>query len=274
MPRTGGRAPNAAAPRALAPQRRADAGRVHGMLWRRRTVWLPTLWGALLMLALAAAAAMALGLVAYDLLAPSAPARGRDGGGARTLVVEGFMSPAELDQVIVTLRVARYERVLTTGGPIEQWPGVASWPSFAERAASYLRLNGTNETNGVNGLPVIALPAPASARDRTYLSALMVRAWAQHAGVALEAVDLYSVGVHARRSRLLYRMALGDAVEVGVLAAQPSDYDGRHWWTSSEAAKATLGEALGLAWTQCCFWPEPPGGSDSGHGAAPTVPSP
>jgi len=123
LPRTGGRAPNAAAPRALAPQRRADAGRVHGMLWRRRTVWLPTLWGALLMLALAAAAAMALGLVAYDLLAPSAPARGRDGGGARTLVVEGFMSPAELDQVIVTLRVARYERVLTTGGPIEQWPG-------------------------------------------------------------------------------------------------------------------------------------------------------
>lgn len=238
------------------------------MLWRRRTVWLPTLWGALLLLALAAVAALALGRVAYDLLAPNAPARGRDGGGARTLVVEGFMSPAELDQVIVTLRGAHYERVLTTGGPIEQWPGVASWPSFAERAAAYLR------AHGAHGVPVIALPAPRSARDRTYLSALMVRAWAQRNGVAPDAVDLYSVGVHARRSRLLTRMALGDAVEVGVLAAQPSEYDGRRWWTSSEAAKATLGEALGLAWTQCCFWPAPPGPPDAGQAAAPAVPSP
>lgn len=223
------------------------------MLFRRRQVWLPTLWGWLVMTGLGALVVVGLAHAAYPLLAPVDPARGADGLGARTLVVEGWLDEAEMAQAVVALRRGRYERVLTTGGPIEPWVDVGGWKNYAVRAAGYLR------GHGVVGLPVIAVPAPASRQDRTYLSAVMVRDWAAQSQVSLGAIDLYSAGTHARRSRLLYRMALGDAVEVGVLAARPTDFDAVHWWTSSAGAKSTMGETLSLAWTVCCFWPPPPG---------------
>ena len=200
---------------------------------------------------MALAGAVAIG--AYDLLAPRQPARGAGGEGAHTLVVEGWLGRADLEQAAALLRGRQYQRVLTTGGPIDPEIDAGGWQTFAQRAAALLR------AQGVVQVPVIALPAPASAQDRSYLSAVMVRDWAQRSGTRLDAVDLFSAGVHARRSWLVYRMALGDGVEVGVIAARPAGIDARHWWTSSEGAKTTIGEALSLAWTKCCFWPGAPG---------------
>ncbi len=238
-------------------------------LIRRREVWLPTLWGGLLLLALLALLGIALARGANSLLAPTEPARGADGRGARTLVVEGWLDAGELAQAVGVYRRASYDRVLTTGGPIERWDEPGGAANYAERAAAHLR------THGLADVPLIALPAPASAQERTYLSAVMVRDWAARSGLPLQAIDVFSAGVHARRSRLLYRMALGKGVEVGVIAAQPSaaysTIDPQRWWASSAGAKATLGEALSLVWTTCCFWPAP-AGSHEERWAVPAAP--
>ena len=221
-------------------------------LFRRRQVWLPTLWGWLLLLFLAAAAIIALAHSAHGLLALDAPARGPDGQGARTLIVEGWLTDDELAQAVDAVKRGRYERLITTGGPIEAWIDAGHWGNFALRAAGYLRAHGVTE------LPVIAVQAPDTKKDRSYLSALKVREWAQRERLALTAVDVYSAGVHTRRSRTIYRMALGDSVEVGAMGARPGDYDDERWWASSTGAKTTLNEVVSVAWTQCCFWPGPP----------------
>jgi hypothetical protein len=224
---------------------------------RRRTMWWPTLWGWLLLVTLGVLLGIATVLVVarglHGLLAPNEPARGADGRGARTLVVEGWMDDAELAQAVLSFERGHYERVLVTGGPIESWQGAQRWGSYAARAAVRLRLLGLTE------VPIVAVPAPASLQERTYLSAVMLREWSQSASKPLAAIDLVSAGVHARRSRLLFRWALGDAVEVGVLAVRPTGYDEQRWWTSSAGSKAVLGEAIGLAWTLCCFKPPAPG---------------
>lgn len=213
-------------------------------LFRRRQVWLPTWWAALLLLAALALIVGALGAQAYALLAPMQPARD-----ARTLVVEGWLAPGELQQVPAIVRAGRYERVLTTGGPIDAWNDVGHWGTLAARAAAFL------SANGVGGIPVVAVPAPPTKQDRTYVSALMVREWAQRSGTPLGAIDLASTGAHTRRSWLAYRMALGPQAEVGAIAVAPAEYDGERWWTTSAGVKATMGEVLSLAWTKCCFWP-------------------
>jgi hypothetical protein len=233
-------------------QRRPETTLRFTILFRRRQVWFPTLWGGLLMLAVAATAIVLLGANAYGLLAPHQPARGTAGAGARTLVVEGWMEGEELQQAVAVVRAGRYERVLTTGGAIEPWSDPMGWHTLAQRAAAFLR------DHGLEGVPVIAVDTPTSSQDRTYLSAVQVREWAQRSGVALEAIDVFSIGVHTRRSRLLYRVALGDAVEVGAIAARPREYDPQRWWASSAGTKATMGETLSLAWTACCFWPPAP----------------
>jgi hypothetical protein len=141
---------------------------VKDLLLRRRQVWLPTLWGWLVLLALLGGVALLFARCAHAFLAPNEPARGKDGAGARTLIVEGWMDEAELAQAIAVFRRGHYQRVLTTGGPVESWAEALPWKTFADRGASYLTSHGLSE------VPVVAVPAPASAQDRSFLSAVMV----------------------------------------------------------------------------------------------------
>jgi len=213
-------------------------------LFKRRQVWLPTWSGALLILALLASIGAAVGARAYALLAPTQPVPE-----ARTLVVEGWMAPGDLRQAAAVARAGRYERVLTTGAPTPSLSDAGGWESVAARAAAFL------SAQGLDRAAVIAVPAPLTPQDRTYVSAVAVRDWAQRTGTRLDAIDLVSTGAHTRRSWLIYRMAFGPGVRVGAIAVTPSEYDAEHWWTSSQGVKTTLGEILSLAWTQCCFWP-------------------
>ncbi len=222
-------------------------------LFHRREVWVPTLWGWTVLLVLACASLIVCTLTAYDFLAANEPAIARNGKGARILVIEGWLDETELDQASAAFHLGRYEHVVTTGGPIGSWHEFRDWQSYPERAAAYLR------THGLERVPIVVALAPASAQDRSFLSAVVFREWAHKTGITLDMVDVFSAGVHARRSRLVYRLALGSSVQVGVLAARPNDYEPERWWSTSAGAKAVIGEALSLAWTKCCFWPGPPG---------------
>jgi hypothetical protein len=217
------------------------------VLVRRREIWLPTIWGWLALLLIGAATIVLVGRSLHSILAPNEPV------GARVLVVEGWMDPEDLDQAVAVFRAGGYERLVTTGGPIERWPRHQGHATFAERAADYLKQHGLADAS------VTAVPTPESAQDRTFLSAVMVREWAKRSGLTFDALDVFSSGTHARRSRLLYRLAFGPNVEVGVFAARFSDYDADAWWRTSIGARDVLDQAIGLLWVKCFFWPPPPG---------------
>jgi hypothetical protein len=204
-------------------------------------------------LAAVGAGVLALAFAANAWLAPNEPVQGADGSGARILIVEGWLDEPDLDQAIAAFQRGHYERIVTTGAPITSWSAWHPWHNFAERAAIYLKAHGLAQVR------IDAVAAPESAQDRTFLSAVVVRDWAKRSGVALGTVDLFSAGVHARRSRRLFQMAFGPGVTVGVLASVPRDFDAQHWWRSSIGTKSVMGETLSLAWTTCCFWPPAPG---------------
>lgn len=218
-------------------------------LFRRREVWMPTVWGWLALMLISAVVLVVGARNLHEFLAVNRPV------GASVLVVEGWLDPEGLDQAAATFRKGHYARIVTTGGPVDNWPGTRGYASFAERAADYLK-----RQHAVPDDQVTSVPAPPSAENRTYLSAVMVREWARRSGFALDRLDIFSSGTHARRSRLLYRLAFGPSVEVGVYAARSIDYDGEKWWRTETGARDVLEQAFALLWAKCFFWPSSPGG--------------
>lgn len=226
------------------------------LLRRRELLW-PTLWGWLVALALLGAAVLVIGSSLGGWLAVTEPVSA--GGPARILVVEGPGVGRNGSRIAAYVREHGYARVITSGGPIED--PFSAFPNYAERAAAVLRPL-------LPGLPVDAVPAPPTQQDRTYASAVWVRDWAGRQGLPLDAIDVYTAGAHARRSRMLYAMAFGEATRVGIVADAPVNVDLQRWWTSSEAAKSVMGEVISLAWTACCF-AAPPRGSHEERWAVP-----
>jgi len=167
-------------------------------------------------------------------------------------VVEGWLEADQLDQAVIAYRKGNYEYLITSGGPINNWSDVSAFDNFADRSAHYLK------THGLDDILIQSVPAPASAQDRTFLSAVMVRE-ALTTDHKITAFDVYSDGVHSRRTHEVYRLAFGSDVDIGILSATPTDYDESQWWHESDGVKSVIGETVSLLWTVCCFYPPPPG---------------
>ena len=121
---------------------------------------------------------------------------------------------------------------------------------YAARGAAYAL------SHGVAPDQVVPLPAPKSLQERTCLNAADGARLGRAIGVALDAVDLMSAGMHARRSRALYARALGERVEVGVIAAAPTEFDAA-LVAQQRRDQGRARRIVSWLWTSCCFWPDP-----------------
>ncbi len=222
-------------------------------LFRRRHVWVPTVWGWLALFL----ACGALGVIAirslYGFLSPTEPVS------ARILVVEGWVPVEEFDEAVTLIRQGGYERVITTGGPMLNALEVPDTRTYAERARDHLVRRGLPESL------VTALSAPASAQDRSFLNAVLLREWLERSGNGAHAVNVFSSGPHSRRSRLLHRMAC-PACEIGIIAGTPPEYDPAAWWRTSAGARDVIGESIGWMWARFFFRPGPPGSHEERWG--------
>ena len=105
---------------------------------------------------------------------------------------------------------------------------------------------------------VAALDALAGSmdRDRTYGSALALKAWFYEHGLKVQRINVVTESAHARRTRLMFEAALGPDVTVGIIAVRNPDYDPDHWWHYSEGVREVLGESLAYLYARLLFRPE------------------
>ena len=109
-------------------------------------------------------------------------------------------------------------------------------------------------SHGLVAEKLVSIPTPASAQNRTYLSAVMVRDWFSQQGIKVNELDVFTQGVHARRTRFLYELAL-PASSIGIYANEPEGYQLPTWWKNSQGAKTVLTEIIGFIWTVYFFEP-------------------
>ena len=100
---------------------------------------------------------------------------------------------------------------------------------------------------------MVAIATEDIKKDRTYEAAMMVKRWLSGSGIHARALDVYTLGAHSRRSRLLFKKVFGDDTAVGVIAADDQRYDPKGWWKSSNGVRTVVSELIAYIYAVICF---------------------
>ena len=169
--------------------------------------------------------------------------------GGDILVVEGWIPDYAMREALAVFRSRPYALLVATGGPLPQGTAYAAYGTHARLAASVL------EGFGLPADSIAVVPSPEVARDRTYQEGVSLGEWLKGGGSGhkVKSVDVFSFSAHARRSRLLYAMALGPDVKVGVYASRDLGYDPGQWWKSSNGVRKVCDEVIAYAYAKVFF---------------------
>jgi hypothetical protein len=165
---------------------------------------------------------------------------------AQVLVVEGWLPDYAMRAAAQEFSRGNYQCLVTAG---ESDPELAKWSRFtnwADHAAAEL------SKLQVDPAKIIAAPSAYTSRDRTYSSAMAVKDWLAHQP-QIKTANLYTLGSHGRRTRLLYEKAIGSSISIGIISHQDAAYDPKHWWATSEGTRIVGSEAIAYFYARFMF---------------------
>ena len=181
----------------------------------------------------------------YSFLAVNAPVQ------ADTLVVEGWLPDYALEQVVAEFQQGNYQTIVVLGEPLQHGYFLSQYKSYAHLAAATLIFL------GIAPEKIVAVPVPHVDRDRTQTAALAFKHWLSvQKKTTPQAINLHSLGPHARRSWLLFRQVMPE-LQIGIITAVPRDYQPNRWWDYSSGVRSVLSEAIGYGYA-CLPRPIPP----------------
>ena len=212
-------------------------------LFQRRECVVPTARGWIALVLAGTGLALTFLFGVYPFLAVNDP---RPGG---VLVVEGWASDEAMRGVIDEFHRHPYDAIYATGSAIDESSPFAEYKTFGEYGAAVLiRL-------GCDPKVVRAVPSSKVVKDRTYSSAVALKRMLQASGTPVKSVNVYSMGVHSRRSRLLFQKAFGGETEIGIVAGEAGDFDPRRWWVSSAGFRNVTDEVIAYLYARFLFHP-------------------
>ena len=169
---------------------------------------------------------------------------------AEFLVVEGWIGEHAMREAVAEFGTGGYRTLVSTGGPVDGSGGyVNDFQTSASVGADVLRRIGAPADR------VVMVPSRVLANDRTYHAALALREWLAAQPSPVTGLNVMTEEAHSRRTRLLYRLALGERVKVGVISVPNPDYDGRRWWRTSPGVREVMAESIAYAYAKFVFRP-------------------
>jgi hypothetical protein len=141
--------------------------------------------------------------------------------GRGILVVEAWIPDATLADSLKSYQNGSYRYLVVVGAP--EKPGA---PSTATHAAAELRDLGFHSDR------LVQVDVPYRDLNRTVATAQALKQWLQTLRDSPRAVDVFTIGVHARKSWILFQAVLGEKYQVGVIAGPEVAYTPRYWMIS------------------------------------------
>jgi len=168
--------------------------------------------------------------------------------GRGVLVVEAWVPQASLEDAVQVFQSGDYQYLVLAGGPMRTYeitsPAVVSYADAAELEVKTLNINPEK---------IIKIPV-RPATHRTFATAVAVQQWLASSQLSVASVDVFTAGVHARKSWILFRYALGDDYRVGVIAGPEHSYDSRRWMFSSRGVRIVSRNIVGYVYSKAAIF--------------------
>ncbi|MFA4838226.1 MAG: YdcF family protein [Candidatus Neomarinimicrobiota bacterium] len=177
----------------------------------------------------------------YPFLAVTEPS------GGKALVIEGELPDNVIQEATKVFLDGKYEKIYTTGGPLQQGYFLSKYKTNAELTKATLKEIGFDEKR------VVAVPCPKADKDRTFAAAIALKEYLVASDTTVKSLDVLSLGPHARRSQLLYQKALGKEFQVGIIASHQVGFTPEKWWKSSDGVRMVLDESIAYVYARIFF---------------------
>lgn len=168
---------------------------------------------------------------------------------APILVVEGWIPDYALRQAAGEYKEHGYSMLIVTGGEIDLGFFLTDFANMAEIGGATLKKFGLDEKE------IFVVPAQPAKTDRTYAAGKALAGWLRDHAITAGAVNVYTLGPHARRTRLLFEKALGSRFAVGIISCEDRSYDRESWWKTSNGFKTVITEGLAYLYARLFFTP-------------------
>jgi hypothetical protein len=155
---------------------------------------------------------------------------------AEALVADGWIGPDGIRAAAEEFKLGGYEYIVVSGDMVEERRNQSDEAVTAEKELIGL---------GIPKDRIVTAPSAQVTRQRTFAS--VVAAWKalKTRGVHPKVLNVFTLGPHARRSRLVYAKVFGPATQVGVIAFVPPRYEVEPWWLSKQRTLCLLKEFIG-----------------------------
>jgi hypothetical protein len=155
---------------------------------------------------------------------------------AQVLVVEGWIGNDGIRAAAAEFARGGYEYIVTTGGLTKD----------RESPSNYADMAGQELVQcGVQRDRIIVAPTGEIEHERTFKSAVATWRALQERGIHPRAINVLTLGPHARRSQLVYTKVYAPVTQAGIIAWSPAYYHTQPWWRSSRRTKCFLREIIG-----------------------------
>ncbi len=167
--------------------------------------------------------------------------------GEGILVVEGWIPAKTLAESVHVFNSGAYQYLVVVGGPIVGTGAESGHArTYADLAASRL------EQLGFDTNKLIKINVPPVSSERTLTGAAHVKRWLERSGTKVCCVDILTAGVHARKSWILSRYALGGSYRVGIIAGPQASFDPKYWPVSRKGTWIVVRNLAGYVYYK--FW--------------------
>lgn len=151
-------------------------------------------------------------------------------------MADAWLGPDGVRAAADEFKLGSYEYIVVTGDRTER-----RWNQSDDSASAEEELI----SSGIPKERIITAPGSHIAHQRTFES--VVAAWKalEARGIRPKILNVFTLGPHARRSRLVYAKVFGPSTQVGAIAFVPPNYELQPWWLSERRTLCLLKEFVG-----------------------------